>query len=106
MQGLRLNHSARTSGRLGVTRPQFHLDHIFTRRRLSAYVDGALRADERPRVRRHLEECEDCGRIERSLHRLLRGLRTLAGRHPPHLADAAIDRVRSAERPAARVGRR
>ncbi len=92
--------------RARAPRPRFHLDHLFTRHRLSAYVGGDLRADERPRVRRHIEECEDCGRVERSLRRLLGELRLLGGRRPPHLVDAAIDRVRSAERSAEHAGRR
>jgi anti-sigma factor RsiW len=54
---------------------------MFSRRRLSAYVDGELDPDERRRVARHVEECEDCGRAERSLRRLIGGLRLSGPRH-------------------------
>ncbi len=83
--------------------PRFHLDHMFSRRRLSAYVDGELGPDERRRVARHVEECEDCGRAERSLRRLIGGLRLLGGGRPPTLADDAIERVRAADGPAERA---
>jgi anti-sigma factor RsiW len=83
-----------------VPRARFHLDHLFARRRLSAYVDGDLEPDERERVVRHLAECEECGRVERSLRRLLGGLALLGGRRPARLADEAIERVREADRPA------
>jgi anti-sigma factor RsiW len=89
-----------------VPGPRFHLDHRFARRRLSAYVDGELEPDARRRVRRHFDDCEDCGRAERSLRRLIDGLRLLSGRYPPCLADAAIERVRAADSPRQHAGRR
>ena len=79
--------------------PRFLLDHLFTKRRLSAYVDGDLEPEQLRRVRRHLDDCEDCGRAERSLRRLVFGLRLLAGRQPPRLADDAVDRVRTDRAP-------
>lgn len=86
--------------------PRFHLDHLFARRRLSAYVDGDLEPGDRDRVRRHLDECADCGWAERSLRKLLGGLRLLRRPHSTRVADLAIDRVREVERPRETAGRR
>lgn len=81
-----------------VPGPRFHFDHLFARRRLSAYVDDELAPDERRRVRRHVADCPDCGHAERSLRAVLRRLRGLAGRKPHGLAASSIERVREAER--------
>ncbi|HEV2062274.1 MAG TPA: zf-HC2 domain-containing protein [Solirubrobacteraceae bacterium] len=86
--------------------PRFHLDHFFARRRLSALVDGELAPDEARRVRRHVDECDDCSRAERSLRKLIGGLRLLRRRQPPHLADESIERLRRQERVRERAGRR
>lgn len=78
-----------------MTRPAFHLDHLFARRRLSAYLDEDLDPRAQRRVRRHLVECEDCGRTERSLRRVVGGLRLLAGRRASRVADNSVARVRA-----------
>jgi anti-sigma factor RsiW len=76
--------------------PRFHLDHLFTKRRLSAFVEGDLEPRDGDRVHRHVDECPDCGRTERSLRKLLAGLRLLRSPQPSRLADGVIARVRSA----------
>jgi anti-sigma factor RsiW len=81
-----------------VRGPRFHLDHLFTRRRLSDYVDGELAPGARGRVERHLEDCPDCSRAERSLRRLVARLPRLRGRAPRRLPERAVERVRAAER--------
>lgn len=86
--------------------PRFHLDHLFAARRLSAYVDEDLELGDRARVRRHLGQCPDCGRAERSLRLLLGGLRSLRRRPSPALADEAVGRVRAAERSRTHARRR
>jgi len=60
--------------------PRFLLEHSFTRRRLSAYVDRDLDPRERDRVERHIDECRECAGVARSLERLLACLAFL-GRH-------------------------
>jgi anti-sigma factor RsiW len=86
--------------------PRFHLDHLFAKRRLSAYVDDELEPRDRRRVQRHIDECVDCSRAERSLRKLLGGLQLLRRRQPGRLADDTIERVRKAERPREHAGRR
>lgn len=73
--------------------PQFHVDHVFTKRRLSEYLDGELRSVEGDRVERHVDECPDCGRTARSLHRLVVGLALLRRRHSSQLAADVIERL-------------
>jgi anti-sigma factor RsiW len=57
-----------------MRRAQFVVDHRFTRRRLSAYIDGELEPRERQRVERHIPECRDCRFMTRSLRRMLAAL--------------------------------
>ena len=73
--------------------PQFHVDHVFTKRRLSEYLDGELGPVERDRVERHVDECPDCGRTARSLQRLVAGLALLRRCHPSRLAADVIERL-------------
>jgi len=73
--------------------PQFHVDHVFTKRRLSEYLDGDLGPVERDRVERHVDECPDCGRTARSLQRLVAGLALLRRCHPSRLAADVIERL-------------
>jgi anti-sigma factor RsiW len=56
-------------------RLQTLLDHIYTRRRLSAYLDGELDGDARGRVERHTHECEDCDKTLGALSRIRAALR-------------------------------
>jgi len=51
--------------------------------RLSAYVDGALTAEERADVARHLDQCGQCRGIVRDLERLRNTARQLGPVRPP-----------------------
>jgi len=73
--------------------PQFHVDHVFTKRRLSAYLDGELGPVERDRVGHHIDECPDCRRTARSLQRVVAGLALLRRCHPSRLAADVIGRL-------------
>lgn len=57
--------------------PQFVVEHRFTRRHLSAYLDAELEPSERRRVERHVAECRDRRFATRSLRRMLAGLARL-----------------------------
>lgn len=84
-------------GQRGVRRTRFHLDHLFVRRSLSAYVDGELAPPERQRVERHLVECENCGRTRRALIRVLAGLGSLRASPRRDVTRGAIERLRREE---------
>ncbi len=94
--------SAQARVRRHVPGPRFHLEHLFAKRRLSAYVDDDLPPGEHRRVRRPVAGCAECSRAERSLRLLLGGLRGLAAGKPPGLADSAIERAGRLEREGAR----
>ena len=81
-----------------VHSPRFHLDHRFTRRRLSAYHDGELGPVERRRVEHHIADCPDCGRAARSLHRVIGGLSLLRRRSRSGIAAGVIERLRTQTR--------
>jgi anti-sigma factor RsiW len=53
------------------------LDHMYTRRRLSAYLDGELDGDARRRVERHTRECGDCDKTLGALSDIGAALRHL-----------------------------
>jgi anti-sigma factor RsiW len=53
------------------------LDHMYTRRRLSAYLDGELHGDGRGRVERHTRECADCDKTLGALSHIGAALRDL-----------------------------
>lgn len=86
--------------------PRFHVDHVFTRRRLSAYLDGELGAVERHRVEHHVEECPECRRTARSLHRVVAGLALLRRCRPSRLTADVIERFRTRTRADGGPGRR
>ncbi len=46
------------------------MDHSYYRDKISAYSDGALEAQERELIRRHLEECADCRNLLDKLNQL------------------------------------
>jgi anti-sigma factor RsiW len=72
---------------------QFHVDHAWTRRRLSAYLDGELAPVERDLIEHHVDECPDCRRTARSLQRVVTGLALLRRCHPSRLAADVIERL-------------
>lgn len=84
--------------------PQFVVDHRFTRRQLSAYIDGELESSERQRVNRHIVECRDCRFMMRSLRQVLGGLAGLRRCAPAQLS--ADVRARLGSRSPSRAGMR
>jgi len=84
--------------------PLFAVDHRFTRRHLSAYVDGELESSERQRVDRHIDECRDCRFMMRSLRQMLGGLARLRRCAPARLS--ADVRARLGSRSPSRAGTR
>jgi anti-sigma factor RsiW len=60
-----------------MRRLQTLLDHLYTRRRVSGYLDGDLSSDARARVERHARECDDCGKTLGALSRIGAALRRL-----------------------------
>lgn len=77
-----MNRDALLCGLKLMRSAQFVLDHRFTRRNLSAYLDGELASPDRERVAQHLEECRDCDFTSRSLRRMLASMAFLRGCAP------------------------
>jgi anti-sigma factor RsiW len=62
---------------------------------LSEYLDGELRGVRRRRVLRHLERCELCQAVLRSLTRTIDRLRALGDVAPaPSVVPVVIERIR------------
>ena len=80
--------------------PWFMRDHMWTRKRLSEYLDDELDPRGRGRVDRHVHLCPSCHRLLAGLRRTLEGLHGLARRPGPQIAvaDAVIQRLRSDDR--------
>jgi anti-sigma factor RsiW len=58
-------------------RLQFRLDHRWAPDRMSAFLDGELRASQRSRMQRHLGECPECHRVFGGLSVVVDALRHL-----------------------------
>jgi len=84
-----VNHGSDRAGPSRVRGRLFLFEHGFTRRRLSAYVDGELDRSERERLERHLGECPECADTSESLERLVTGL-ALLSRYSPSLLTARV----------------
>jgi hypothetical protein len=70
---------------------------------LSAFVDGALPAEDRAAVARHVDQCAACRGIVRDLERLRGAARALGPLRPPdHIWLEIAGQVRAAAGPAAR----
>ena len=63
---------------MGVVRPTAVLTCYLTRRRISAYVDGALEASPEAAVGRHVARCAGCSAEVEGLRRLQSRVRALA----------------------------
>lgn len=85
---------------------RFLLDHRFTRRRLSAYVDAELEPVERARVERHVGECLECAGMSESLERLVAGLALLGRSSPSSFAARVCRALRIRRLPAGEAGKR
>ena len=74
------------------------LEHRWSQRRMSDYVDGDMSARERERLERHADLCPECGPLRRALFWLMVELRELR-RPPDHsIAPRVIEHLRAAER--------
>jgi anti-sigma factor RsiW len=60
-----------------VTRTRFRLDHHWTPKHLSDFVDGDLPPRGRSRLQRHVDQCPDCYRALVTLQRMLNRLHHL-----------------------------
>jgi anti-sigma factor RsiW len=74
------------------------LDHRWSMRRLSAYLDGELTPRRRRRLEAHAAVCPECGPLLRSLKLILLELRTLGLRREHVVAESVVERLRR-ERP-------
>ncbi|HEV2074940.1 MAG TPA: zf-HC2 domain-containing protein [Thermoleophilaceae bacterium] len=79
--------------RVVVERLRFRLDHRFTQRHLSEYVDGELEPPGRARVESHVGVCPQCRRVLATLNRMLRSLRELGTESRPGLAAGIVERL-------------
>ncbi len=73
---------------------RFLIDHRFTSRRLSPYLDGELGAADRRRVDQHIAACPDCESKARSLRNVLEGLEQLRSRAPSALTAKVLQALR------------
>ena len=73
------------------------LEHRWTRRRMSAYVDDELSRRQRLRLERHTGVCPECGRMLRTLAALLLQLHGLRVRGDASVAPGVLIRVREAD---------
>jgi anti-sigma factor RsiW len=72
------------------------LDHRFTQRRASDYLDGELSERQRRRLQAHATLCPDCGPMLRTLTIMLWELRELGRREPEvTVVPQVVDRLRS-----------
>ena len=72
-------------------------EHLWTRPRLSPYLDGEVSEAERRRVEEHAHVCPQCHRILETLKRTLVELRGMADERsaPSGLADSVMARIRA-----------
>jgi anti-sigma factor RsiW len=71
------------------------LDHRWSRRHLSEFIDGELSARDRRRLEAHASVCPECGRMRRTLAVLVHELRRLAARRSNgSVAPAVVERIR------------
>jgi anti-sigma factor RsiW len=70
-------------------------EHRWANPRISEYIDGELTPAQRRRLRRHADECEECGPLLRALTVIVPELRRLhrSPRHP--VAPGVIARLRA-----------
>ena len=73
------------------------LEHHFTQRRISDYVDGMISEAQRGRIERHADLCPECGPLRRALLRLTAALRELRRPLGRSIAPKVIQRLRDSE---------
>ena len=73
---------------------RFHLDHRFTRRHASEFLDGELPEDGRGRIARHAALCPRCAHLIASLRATLTALAALPAEPDAAIAERVIERLR------------
>ena len=81
-----------------------HIEHRFTQRRMSDYVDGELSPRQRRRIERHADLCPECGPLRRALLRLTVALGDLRSPADLSIAPTVIRRLRENDGDAAAAG--
>lgn len=81
---------------------RMRLEHRWSQRRMSDYIDGDMSPRERARLERHADLCPECGPLRRALSRLVVELRGLRRRPERSIAPDVIARLRATERQHAR----
>lgn len=79
----------RTSQRI-----RFLLDHRWSPRHMSEYIDDELTPEGRLRIDRHLHDCRRCRELLLGLRRMLAGLRRQEDAAEPRVAPAVLAQVR------------
>jgi hypothetical protein len=73
------------------------LEHRWSRRRMSDYIDGDMSFSERERLEHHADLCPECGPLRRALVGLMIELRELRRRPERSIAPQVIEHLRAAE---------
>lgn len=72
---------------------QFHVDHRFTQRHASEFLDGELQEAGRARVTRHTGLCPRCAHLIATLRATIVALRALPTAPDATIADRLINRL-------------
>lgn len=70
-------------------------EHCWANPRISEDIDGELNPAQRRRLRRHADECEECGPLLRALTVIVPELRRLHRPPPQSVAPGVIARLRA-----------
>lgn len=81
-------------------------EHRWAHAHLSEYIDGELDPTERRRLRRHTDDCEECGPLLRALTVLIPELRRLRRQPWRSIAPSVIERLHDEASLAANAGER
>jgi len=76
---------------------RMRLEHRWSQRRMSDYIDGDMSPRERERLDRHAYLCPECGPLRRALLWLVIELRELRRRPEHSISPQVIEHVRAAE---------
>lgn len=77
-----------------LRRLRFRLDHHWTPRNVSRYLDGELSQSGRERLEHHVEDCPECRELLRELNALIVTLGTLRDEQGAPVAHAIFSAVR------------
>lgn len=72
------------------------LEHRWSQRRMSDYVDGEMSPRQQRRLERHAAVCPECGPLRRALRWLVIELQELRWRPSSSVAPAVVARLRAA----------